>query len=138
MAARAYIDSNIIIYMVEGETELKAGAASAIDRCLREGGLLVTSELTVAECLTGALRRDRQVADTYLDLFDREKLLDVVDVTRSIVRRAAELGAELNLKLLDALHVATAEALGCEVFLTNDRAIRAPGGLELRDPGEVN
>ncbi len=137
MAGRAYIDSNIIIYMVEGEAGLKALAVSALDRCLREGYLLVTSEMTVGECLTGALRRDHGAVDAYRDLFDRGALLDVVDVTRAIVRRAAELAAEFNLKLLDALHVATAEAWGCEVFLTNDRGIRAPAGVELRHPNHV-
>ncbi|WP_274534852.1 hypothetical protein [Rhizobium sp. LCM 4573] len=41
------------------------------------------------------------------------------------------MGAELNMKLLDALHVATAEALNCGVFLTNDRGIRVPEGIEI-------
>ena len=36
------------------------------------------------------------------------------------------------MKLVDAIHVATAEAMGCSVFLTNDRGIRAPAGIELR------
>ncbi len=138
MAGKAYVDSNIIIYMVEGRTELKEVAVSALDQCLREGRLLVTSELSAAECLVGALRRDHRVAHAYRDLFDHEKFLSVVDVSRSIVRRAAELGAGLNLKLLDALHVATAEALACEIFLTNDRGIRTPNGLTLRHPEEAS
>jgi len=57
-------------------------------------------------------------------------------VTRPLVRRAAELGADFKMKLVDALHVATAEALGCEVLLTNDRGIRAPAGIELRHLSE--
>ena len=98
--------------------------------------MLVTSELTVGECLAGALRQDRRLAQTYLDLFDRTELLEVADVTRPLVRRAAELGAALRMKLLDALHVATAEALRCEVLLTNDRGIRAPAGIALRHLSE--
>ena len=57
-------------------------------------------------------------------------------MTRPLVRRAAELGADFKMKLVDALHVATAEALGCEVLLTNDRGIRAPAGIELRHLSE--
>ena len=45
--------------------------------------------------------------------------------------RVLEIGAELRLKLVDAIHVATAEALGCRTFLTNDRGIRAPVGIAL-------
>jgi predicted nucleic acid-binding protein len=132
MGGRAYVDSNILIYAIEGEAPLKALAASALEQLIREGRSLVTSELTVGECLAGALRHDRKLAEAYLDLFERANLLETADVTRPLVRRAAELGARFNMKLLDALHVATAEANGCEVFLTNDRGIRAPAGIELR------
>ena len=132
MGGRAYIDSNVIIYIIEGEGSLKTLAGSALERLIREERVLVTSELTVGECLAGALRRDRGLAEAYLDLFDVTGLLEIADVTRPLVRRAAALGAELNMKLLDVLHVATVEALGCKVLLTNDRGIRAPAGIELR------
>ena len=32
---------------------------------------------------------------------------------------------------VDAINVATAEMLGCTVFLTNDRGIRAPAGIAI-------
>ena len=132
MGGRAYVDSNVIIYTMEGKAPLKAMAASALEGLIREGCVLVTSELTVGECLAGALRQDRTLAEAYLAFFDDAALLEIAGVTRPLIRRAAELGAQFNMKLLDALHVATAEANACEVFLTNDRGIRAPAGIELR------
>lgn len=136
MGSRAYVDSNVIIYIIEGVAPLKTRAASALERLIREGHVPVTSEPTVGECLAGALRQDRRLAETYLDLFDRTELLEVADVTRPLVRRAAEIGADFKMKLVDALHVATAEALRCEVLLTNDRGIRAPAGIEVRHCSE--
>jgi predicted nucleic acid-binding protein len=60
------------------------------------------------------------------------EFISLEPVSLALIKRAAVLGAELNIKLIDAIHVATAEALGCEVFLTNDRGILAPAGIELR------
>ena len=94
---------------------------------------LVSSELTLGECLQGALRRgNHDSADVYRRLlFDRE-FITLAPVTLPLIERAAELGASLTMKLIDSLHVATAESCGCHLFMTNDRGIRAPAGLALR------
>lgn len=70
--------------------------------------------------------------DIYLDMFSDADFISLAPVTIEIIKRAAFLGADLNMKLLDAIHVATAESLDCSIFLTNDRGIRAPAGIQLR------
>ncbi len=42
-----------------------------------------------------------------------------------IIKSAAEIGGALRLKLADAIHLASAMAAGCEVFITNDKNIAA-------------
>ena len=131
MTASVYVDANILIYYVEGTPQLMEAAESVFDTYLAGGVILVTSEITVGECLRGVSPSDAKLADAYRDLLAGDALLHLVPVTRRIIERAAAIGAEFRLKLVDAIHVATAEMLGCTVFLTNDRGIRAPAGIAL-------
>jgi predicted nucleic acid-binding protein len=61
-------------------------------------------------------------------LSGRERI-QMLPVTRDILEQAARSRAESTMRLPDAIHVATAQAHGCNVFLTNDGRIRAPAGL---------
>ena len=59
--------------------------------------------------------------------------LRLVPVSRPILIDAAALRAKHSaLKLPDAIHVATARASGCEVLLTNDRALTGSPGLQVK------
>lgn len=130
-SVRVYIDANIFIYLVDGSPEYKSSAAQDID-AFRGQAIFFSSQMTLGECLRGALRRhnSRSAAD-YSSLLEAG-FITLEPVSLALIKRAASLGADLNMKLIDAIHVATAEALGCDVFLTNDRGIRAPAGIELR------
>ena len=132
MTARFYIDSNLLIYYVEGAADLKSKTVALFADCLGDGGVLFASEIAAGECLIGALRSNGSLASAYRHLLYDSPILSLAPLTLRIVDRAAVIGAELNLKLIDAIHVATAEALSCSVFLTNDRGIRAPAGIEIR------
>ncbi|MDR6757460.1 putative nucleic acid-binding protein [Mycoplana sp. BE70] len=70
-----------------------------------EEAKLIASELTIAECTIAP---------------------------HDVIVQAAEIAAELKLKLPDAIHVATAIVAGCDAFLSNDRGIRAPAGIEIQ------
>lgn len=132
MARRIYLDANILIYLQEGEGSRKEQAHSAITNHLDRNDKLFTSEITVGECLRGALRRSKELADNYRALLSNQDFISLHAVDLALISRAAEIGAQLNMKLIDCLHVATAETLGCAIFLTNDRGIRAPAGMEIR------
>jgi predicted nucleic acid-binding protein len=49
--------------------------------------------------------------------------LDVVDITRDVARRAAQLRAGYRLRPADALQVAAALLHGATAFVTNDRQL---------------
>ncbi|KKX25367.1 type II toxin-antitoxin system VapC family toxin [Rhizobium sp. LC145] len=130
MTDKVYVDSNILIYYVDGTTDLKAAAQRSLKSHVDKGRRLFSSELTLGECLRGAWR-DKDVAATFLTILEDDAFISLTGLNRAIIGRAAEIGAELNMKLVDALHVATAEALNCGVFLANDRGIRVPDRIEI-------
>ena len=55
--------------------------------------------------------------------------ISLVSINQAILRSAATLRAQTNLKTPDAIHAATALNKGCTVFLTNDAALRKVPGL---------
>jgi predicted nucleic acid-binding protein len=57
--------------------------------------------------------------------------MQLMPMTRSILREAAQLRAQTNLKTPDAIHAATAIAHGCRIFLTNDYGFRRVSSLPL-------
>lgn len=132
MSAKIHLDSNIIIYRAEGEPALRTIVTQLLTQYAENGAQFWTSGVTVGECLIGAHKKVPSNEEAYHSAFADRDFISVAEATRQIIERAAILGAELNMKLVDAIHVATAEGLGCFVFLTNDRGIRAPAGLELR------
>jgi predicted nucleic acid-binding protein len=132
VAMRVYVDANIFIYYVDGEPSLQAEARRQLSDHLTAGAQLVTSEITVGECLRGVPIDDEGTQTAFSSVLEGGAYLSLIPVTLPLIRRAATLGAELNLKLVDAIHVATAEISGCAEFLTNDRRIRTPSRVGIR------
>ncbi len=56
--------------------------------------------------------------------------VDIVDVSNAVVDRALHIRVHSKLKLIDALHVATAVEQGATLFLTGDKDIVALGQIE--------
>ena len=63
--------------------------------------------------------------------------VEYVETTDEIIRRGEEIES-LGVKPKDALHLASAESAGCDVFLTTDRGIlrkvSALGGMRILNP----
>lgn len=84
----------------------------------------VTSTVTVMELTVRPWQLDRPaVARAYETLLVHFPHLILVDVTRDIARRAAQLRARYRIRPADALHVATALVRGATAFVTNDRGL---------------
>lgn len=129
---RIYLDTNIWIYALEGYpsfiqflTELFIG--------IDQGSLnAVTSELTLAEVLVKPLMdQNLQRQNIYHQALQSSKSLEVVPVSREVLLKAAELRAECNLKLPDAIHAATALQTKCFNFLTNDKRFQTVAELRV-------
>ncbi|MEN3151176.1 type II toxin-antitoxin system VapC family toxin [Neorhizobium sp. IRAMC:178] len=132
MTSKVYVDSNVLIYYVDGSPEFKSLAENAVMAFIRSEWRLFSSEITLGECLRGVPRDAPDVSAVFVAILSNAEFISLEPVSLALIKRAAELGVEFNMKLIDAIHVATAEALQCHVFLTNDRGIRAPASIELR------
>lgn len=117
----AYLDLNIIIFAVERESpwsDLLLRLFEAIDARAVQA---FTSELTIAEVLTKPLARAAQdVVDEYNEVLSPNSTIRVLPITRVILNSAAEFRARTRAKLVDAIHVATANFNVCDFFITND------------------
>jgi len=126
----SYFETSAIVKLViaeEGSEE--AGALwDASD-------VAITSRLAYAEARAAlaAARRSRRLSSDGLSeaksaLEDRFGELDILDVSEAIVRSAGDLAEEHALRGFDALHLASALALGAEVILvTWDRDLAKAG-----------
>jgi predicted nucleic acid-binding protein len=131
-ASRLYVDSNVLIYMIEGLEPYAGLAARTFEIAGRSGALMATSELTAAECMIRPFReKNWKLIRSYERLFENRGDLALLAADYGVIKMAAELGGAHRLKLVDAIHVATAVAAGCEIFLTNDKESSVPDGIEI-------
>lgn len=122
-SASVYLDANSLIYITEGTAAFKKSIGAFLRTALAANARLVTSELAITEVLVHPLRENSQrLIDAYNELFDQ--FVQAVPIDRSILVRAAELRAAASkLRTPDAIHIATAESLQAQVFVTGDRGI---------------
>ncbi len=137
-SARVYIDSNILIYFVEDVAGL-GERTRALFGALHAGHCeIFTSEITLGECLFRPHRdRNAKLIAIYEDFFGAEDIANI-PVHRDIIRAAAALAAVSNLKMLDAIHIASAVAGDCAIFVTNDARIRSVEGLRVLQFADVD
>ena len=118
-----YLDSCVIIYLVEAHPRWGAAVASAIGSGEVD---FAVSPLVQCECLAGPIR-------TVSAILQRDWLFTeftLLDMCGSVFLRAAELRAHSRIKLPDALHLACAEYHHCDELWTNDdRRTRVSRGL---------
>jgi uncharacterized protein len=119
---RIYLDASPIIYWVEKV----AAYYSQVDARLKHAGAqLVSSHLALLECLVLPLRQAQSGLKQDYDDFFATQLSDLVPFTESVFRKAADIRAQRNYRAPDALHLAAALAGACDVFFTNDAALKA-------------
>lgn len=124
---RLYVDSNIFIYVFESEDQ-RAEQLREIFSIEPKGDtrFLATSELTLAEAVTGAYpKSDESLIEIYGNWTVSNTYLEVGPIQRDILWGAAILRSNHDaLKLPDAIHLATAFAFNCSHFLTGDKRLR--------------
>lgn len=133
-----YLDTNIFIYALEGYSVFRPTLTALFESLDRQELTAVTSELTLAEALVKPLldrHTEREAA--YLQVLQSSSSLLVVPVSRAVLIAAARLRAEADLKLPDAIHVATAQLSTCSTFLTNDARIPSVPRLTIRQLSEL-
>ena len=116
-----YLDSNVVIRLVEGDALARAPLVARLASSLGVAGSLTTSRLTRLECRSNLLRAGDTATLAQFDVFFSVVEISMIDVTASVVELATKIRAKYNLKTPDALHYASAMEAGASVFLTGDR-----------------
>lgn len=122
--AGVYLDSCILIYLVEGPEALHR---RVVARLLPVGGQppnVVVSDLTRLECRVGPLKRGDRAVLAEFDQFFARSGCTLVPLTAAVMDRATELRARHGLRVPDALHLAAALVSGCDQFWTNDQRLK--------------
>ena len=132
-----YFDTNVFIYSIEGHEKYYSWLEGLFKFVYQQNIQIVTSELTLAECLVKPVRDGNRAAiKAFKDYIKSNELMAVKSVSREVLIRSATVRSELGLKLPDAIHMATAMNQGCMTFVTNDRKLVTPKGMDriyLRD-----
>jgi predicted nucleic acid-binding protein len=126
-----FLDSAPVIYFIDANPGYLSVMDSIFDRLNSEQIRAVTSPVTLAECLVLPIRQnDSEKQQIFVDILTSRGTADFIKTDTVIAQCAAEIRVRYNLKLPDALQIATAIESNCEAFLTNDAQLKRV--MELR------
>jgi uncharacterized protein len=129
MLVLIYLDSNIVIYLIEQSPSFGARATARITALTAAGDAIVVSDLSRLECRSNAVAVADQVTLDLYDVFFRQAVARLMPLSRSVVDRATEIRGRYRFKTPDSLHLAAAVEAGCQSFLTNDLRLNRFAGL---------
>lgn len=122
---RLYLDTAPLIYYVEANPSYVTKMDAVITTIENNPIDATSSVITLVEILSRPLQlEDHRLVQEYRDILLNSGDFRLVPVTIQIASIAADLRARYNLRTPDALHMATALHTGCDMFLTNDVALK--------------
>jgi len=125
--ARLYLDSNVVISLVEEEPRVREILAGRLADLGGVNAGCVISDLVYLECLVKPLAiGDSALLEAYEAYVST---VDVVALTRAVCRRAAAIRATHRYQTPDALHLAAAVEAGCDSFVTADARLAGFPGI---------
>jgi|DewCreStandDraft_4_1066084.scaffolds.fasta_scaffold47070_2 predicted nucleic acid-binding protein len=126
------IDTAIIIYFMESNPLYNNLIYNVFQR-ISNGSLLgITSIITLIEVLIHPIRQgNTKLQEQYTNLLLDSNNFYTISANSSIAKIAAQIRSCYDIRIPDAIQIATAKANGCEVFLTNDINLRRIGDLRV-------
>ena len=119
-----YVDTQILIYSVE-KHQTYWSILRPMWLKLATGDIqIISSELALLETLVAPLRNADSVLVNAYETLLLSTEMQLIPMTRKIVREAAQIRAQTRLRTPDAIHATTAKVSGCSIFLTNDYGFR--------------
>jgi predicted nucleic acid-binding protein len=129
---RVYVDTNVFIYFLERHDRYFESVVPFFQLFNDGLSLAYTGDAVVAE----TLYKPYQVNDTlrvseFKEFFNNDEFITVLPHTKKVFELAAELSPKRGMKLIDALHYATAALAGCKFILTNDQGFTSSDSMEV-------
>ena len=121
--AAAYLDSNIVIPLVEALGERRLRFADRLARLLGANAVYVVSDLVRMECKVKPLASGDGRLVLEIDRFLASVRFVCVSLPSESFDRAAEIRARFRYRTPDALHLAAAIEAECDLFVTADRRL---------------
>lgn len=118
---RIFLDTAPVIYFVERNPQYFI-ITEAIFQKIDSGQMrAVTSSITLAECLVIPIHQNNEsLQQDFQDLITNGVHTQFQTINQAVGILGAQLRAQYNLTLADALQIASAIEAGCDTFLTND------------------
>ena len=118
---RLYLDTNPLIYAVEGSPALRSYCLERLRLVANHpSGTLLTSRIAYTECMVLPIRKRQPQRALMFEAFFTDSGIFVADVSSEVLALASEVRASTRLKLVDAIHVATAIHFRADRLLTRD------------------
>ena len=118
-------DTSPIIYLIEMHPKYDGLVAEIFHRIDQGISTGFTSAITLTEVLTQPLKQGQvHLQKEYRDLLLHSANFYTLSVNAEIAEQAAILRARHGLRTPDALQLAVAKTANCQVFLTNDKALK--------------
>ena len=123
-----YLDSVIPIYALDHTGTFQARALARLAASVASGDRYAVSDLTRLDCRVLPIRLADAVRWAEFDAFFARSDVTIVPLTPAVFDRATEIRAFHSFRAQDAIHLAAAVQVGCDLFLTNDTLLsRFPG-----------
>jgi len=121
--SRIFWDTNLFIYLFEGNAEYLEATRSLRQRMIERGDELVTSSMTLAEVKVGPRRQKNfALAKNYREVICRTSTIVPFDEAAADIY--AVLRENPTIKPPDAIQLSCAAAHGVELFITNDTGLQ--------------
>ena len=128
-SALLLIDAAPVIYVLEGHPTLGARFWPLFDAQAQGRLRFATTTITIAEVMTGPLKLgDEEKARRTRTILESWR---VVALDSNVAESAARLRASLNMKLYDAVVLASALAINADAIVTHDRDFSRVKGLKV-------
>ncbi|MGE0881936.1 MAG: type II toxin-antitoxin system VapC family toxin [Blastocatellales bacterium] len=130
--ASIFLDTAPIIYLVEKNPDYLDRIKDIFQRVDAGQLSVVTSPITLAECLVYPLRLGlNQLCQDFIDVVVNGTGTTFISIEQKTGETAAQLRAKYNLKLPDSLQLAAALNANCDAFLTNDSKLKRVTELQV-------
>ena len=135
MAARSFIDTNVLVYAEASDEPHKQRQALALLKSLYDANLGVLSTQVLQEYCNVALKKLKLPAQHVRAQLDLYEQFEVVQVTPQIIRAGLDLHQTRSVAFFDAIVLASAHAAGCNVIWTEDmNAGEVVNGVGISNP----
>ena len=125
---KAFVDTAPFIYFIEKNVN-NPQYYDKVKNFFRNGydknKKFVTSVITMEEYFVFPYRNNNYSLIAMFQRLVAMTDMEIVEINQEIAKKAAQIRAEYkNFKAMDALQLATACVMGCDLFLTNDKQLR--------------